>query len=53
LGSLVEVLRHLPNGDFNLPGRMATIISQRKLVQIRNDTLGHGYSRDIASNYLK
>jgi hypothetical protein len=51
LGSLVDAVRSLPDGDYKIPSQLAKIVSQRNLVHIRNETLGHGYGPPDEQTY--
>jgi hypothetical protein len=50
LGSFVEALRNLPDGEYGIPSRLARIVSQGDLVHIRNETLG-GYGPPDEQTY--
>jgi hypothetical protein len=44
-------MRKLAGGEDSIPRRLAKIISQRELVNIRNETLGHGYGPPDEQTY--
>jgi hypothetical protein len=52
LGSLVEAVRNLPDGEYGIPKQFTKIVSQHNLVHIRNETLGHGYGPPDEQTYV-
>jgi hypothetical protein len=51
LGTLVEAVRNLPDGEYRIPSRLGRIVNQNNLVHIRNETLGHGHGPPDEQTY--